>query len=300
MAINETATGANSIAVTGTATGESTIGILGKGDAVGVQGDGKNWHGVAGLSESTIGGNGVFGANKNGTGVRGESETKFNAGVLGLHKGEAGWGVRGEADNGAGTVGVSKNWHGVYGETNSTTGGVGVHGKHLSNGAGVSGESQTGVGIFAKGGRLAGLFEGNVEITGNLTIQGVSIQALIQRIQQLEQQVASLSSGSGGTVQQAFVSCGLEDDGSFDFKLLRIRGNSFKPGEEVSLKITRKIEGQNPSTEIRQTTADSFGSIDFKYGSGFCGGFPPQHSTFQVQGTGLTSNKVSNVATAGC
>jgi len=40
--------------------------------------------------------------------------------------------------------------------------------------------SGQGVGIHAKGGQLAGYFDGPVEITGNLTIQGVSIQTWLQ------------------------------------------------------------------------------------------------------------------------
>ena len=47
-----------------------------------------------------------------------------------------------------------------------------------------------GPGIFGKG-SPAGLFEGDVAITGNLTLQGVSIQTWLQRIVQLEQQGAS-------------------------------------------------------------------------------------------------------------
>lgn len=180
MAINEIETGNQAVAITGTAKdGEETVGIRGLGDSVGVRGDGKNWHGVAGLSESTIGGNGVFGANKNGTGVRGESETRFNAGVFGLHKGEGGWGVLGEAGNGTGIAGVSKTWHGVYGETSSTVGGAGVHGKHLGSGTGIAGEStaigvlgtcESGIGVLGQG-PVAGRFEGLVEVTGDLFVR---------------------------------------------------------------------------------------------------------------------------------
>lgn len=36
--------------------------------------------------------------------------------------------------------------------------------------------SATGIGVHGKGGHLGGYFEGAVEITGNLTIQGVSLQ----------------------------------------------------------------------------------------------------------------------------
>jgi hypothetical protein len=211
MAITENVTGNNAIAITGSAkNGANTVGVRGIGDAVGVRGEGKTWHGVAGLSESTTGGNGVFGANPSGTGVRGESEARFNAGVYGLHKGDSGWGVLGEAANGAGTVGKSKTWHGVYGETESITGGAGVCGEHRGKGAGVSGDSKDGIGVLAHSEHFeavhaetnartvaaiaayannpegtgaaiyahsrsrgpAGYFKGDVEVTGSLRVNG--------------------------------------------------------------------------------------------------------------------------------
>lgn len=82
MAINETATGNDSVAITGTATaGERTLGIRGQGDSTGVQGIGKAWNGVEGFSQSTIGGAGVFGANDTGVGVWGESKAKFKPAI---------------------------------------------------------------------------------------------------------------------------------------------------------------------------------------------------------------------------
>lgn len=169
-------TGENSIAVTATATGGGSVGIYGQGDAVGVRGDGKTWHGVTGISESTTGGAGVMGQGT-ATGVIGKGET----------------------------------WIGVYGETQSTTGGSGVWGEHKANGAGVVGKSQGGAGVWAvsetgegvhaetksptvaaiagfnlnpngtgaaiyakKAGTKghAGFFIGNVHVTGNLTADG--------------------------------------------------------------------------------------------------------------------------------
>lgn len=68
------------------------LGMRGIGDSVGVQGDGKDWHDAAGLglSESSIGGAGVYGHNNNGRGVRGKSPTLRNAGVHGVHTGDTG------------------------------------------------------------------------------------------------------------------------------------------------------------------------------------------------------------------
>src|SRR5262249_140249 len=107
----------------------------------------------------------------------------------------------------------SETWMGVYGETTSTTGGAGVWGEHKSNGSGVVGKSGGGVGVwgisethegvhaetkssataavaayqmnpgsesaafFAKhmGNRTAGVFEGNVHVTGTLDCQDVNL-----------------------------------------------------------------------------------------------------------------------------
>ncbi|CAA9278133.1 MAG: hypothetical protein AVDCRST_MAG93-3009 [uncultured Chloroflexia bacterium] len=187
MAINETATGKDSVAVTGTATGENTLGMLGKGDASGVRGDGKNWNGVTGVSQSTIGGAGVVGANDTGVGVRGESKAQFNPAVYGIHTGPQGRGVIGEATDGTGVVGISTTWVGVYAETNAPAdaGASGVLGEGKAGGDGVrgyaSGRGKAGVagfhltndgpGIFGKG-SPAGVFEGDVEVTGDIRFEG--------------------------------------------------------------------------------------------------------------------------------
>ncbi|WP_406387564.1 hypothetical protein [Streptomyces sp. NBC_00887] len=177
MAINESVTGDDSVAITGTAhPGERTVGVGGRGDAVGVQGKGTRWHGVEGLSSSAIGGAGVYGSNSaGGAGVVGETSGRFNPAVYGKHSGTEGQGVLGEADNGAGTAGKSKNWVGAYGESASTSGGSGVWGEHKGAGTGTIGFSAEGVGVHARGGRLAGFFEGNVEVTGDLVLTGADV-----------------------------------------------------------------------------------------------------------------------------
>ena len=156
MAINENVAGQNSVAITGTATGENSAGVLGKGDTNGIQAEGganglfangKSWCGVVGLSQSTTGGFGVYGENTaGGTGVVGKSKG-WHA-VAGFSESTTGgFGVYGEAV-GTGVAGISKTWMGVYGETQSTTGGAGVCGK----------------------GKLAGLFQGDVVVTGDIQL----------------------------------------------------------------------------------------------------------------------------------
>jgi len=140
MAINETVTGDDAVAITGTASaGEKTIGVQGVGDSTGVRGEGKNWNGVEGISTSTIGGFGVFGANTAG---------------------------------GTGVAGESTGWMGVYGKSESTTGGAGVMGEGV--GTGVLGRSINPDGTTNHDG-VAGSFDGNVLITGKLAIQGADL-----------------------------------------------------------------------------------------------------------------------------
>ena len=147
MAINESANGPNSIAITGTATGEGATGLYAKGDAVGLRGDGKSWHGVVGFSE---GGFGVYGTNTTGgTGVVGES--KGWMGVYGKSESTTGGaGVMGEGDPAPGVIGKSTKWIGVYGETAGIENGpAGVWGEHKGAGCGVKEVSKDGVGLAA-------------------------------------------------------------------------------------------------------------------------------------------------------
>ncbi len=99
-----------------------------------------------------------------------------------------------------------------------------------------------------------------------------------------------------------FVSAGIEPfpDGS-GFKLLRIIGSKFQPGEIVKLQITVKVGDRNPGVVLQTTPSDSLGGIDYKYtgsGGGVCS--PGQTVSFQVQGFGQTSSRMSNIALAGC
>ena len=80
MAIKETAKGDDGIAITGIASeGERTLGIVGQGDSVGIKGVGIGWNGVEGISQSTIGGAGVFGTNDTGAGVRGREQGEIQS-----------------------------------------------------------------------------------------------------------------------------------------------------------------------------------------------------------------------------
>jgi hypothetical protein len=230
MAKVEVETTENGTAITGQATGSGGVGVLGEGAAVGVRGNGKSWHGVAGISESTTGGYGVYGKNTGvGTGVGGESDSWM--GVYGKSNSTtAGAGVMGEGVLG-GVIGKSTKWNGVYGETDGIENGpAGVWGEHKGAGVGVKAKSQSGVALVAnsvsnvavhaetnspanaaiaaynlnpagtgaaiyakKAGKAgdAGFFEGNVAVTGTLSVQGIDVLALLHRAQQLESMLAN-------------------------------------------------------------------------------------------------------------
>lgn len=141
-------------------------GVMGESQGSGVVGKSTSWFGVVGLSDT---GSGVYGE-ATGSGVIGKSKTwhgtaGFSDSITG------GAGLYGEA-TGPGVIGVSKTWHGVYGETPSTTGGAGVWGEHKGGGSGIVGISQSGAGVYGKGGRVAGFFEGNVEVKGDMDVTG--------------------------------------------------------------------------------------------------------------------------------
>jgi hypothetical protein len=111
--------------------------------------------GVIGVSDHGIG---VSGASKAGRGVQGTSDT-FQ-------------GVYGASRTQAGVVGDSAIFHGVFGATHS--GMAGVFGTSDAGGTGVAGQSDRGIGIHGKGGQLAGKFEGDVEVTGDIRLTGAA------------------------------------------------------------------------------------------------------------------------------
>lgn len=119
----------------------------------------------------------------NVTGVTAEDKV---AGVFGENTSDtdaAGVGVHGKS-RGAGVFGESRSWHGVAGLSQSATGGAGVYGQGLSGNFGVLGESTTGAGVEGRSqsgpavlgrGNLAGHFEGNVVVTGDLILAGADV-----------------------------------------------------------------------------------------------------------------------------
>ncbi|MDY0883575.1 hypothetical protein ACFPL7_11505 [Dongia soli] len=105
---------------------------------------------------------GIVGTAQDGWAISGES--KKQVGVRGVC--DDGWGVSGDSKNQVGVRGYCEPGWGVAGESKA---GVGVRG-FCESGAGIFGTTQTGIGVYGEGGRLAGYFKGDVEVTGDIRL----------------------------------------------------------------------------------------------------------------------------------
>ena len=151
---------------------QNNLGVLGSSDnSFGVSGESLNAVGVIGRS-----GNATF-KQLAGVGVYGVSNSSANIGVLG--ESEAGRGVIGSSGTGAGVVGITQGDLGIIfvaGVSGSATTEIGVVGQSTS-GAGLSGFSETGNGVEGTSSTgKAGKFNGDVEVTGNLSKGGGSFK----------------------------------------------------------------------------------------------------------------------------
>lgn len=150
----------NSEGVVGISTNGNGVWGQTEGAGTGVLGTSNTGAGVAGRSLKSSGvrgdstdGHGVSGTSGNNYGIRGHSQK--SAGIRGSS--DIGRGVEGWATNSEGVVGISTNGNGVWGQTEGS-------------GVGVLGTSKSGIGVYGKGGRLAGFFEGDVEVTGDIRL----------------------------------------------------------------------------------------------------------------------------------
>jgi hypothetical protein len=117
--------------------------------------------GVVGVSTAAAG---VEGNSGSADGVFGISEQ--GRGVVGVAKGGS-TGVEGNSQSGPGVIGISEQGRGVVGVAKG--GSAGVEGNSQS-GPGVFAQSGSGIAVHAHGGRLAALFEGDVEVTGDIRL----------------------------------------------------------------------------------------------------------------------------------
>jgi hypothetical protein len=164
------------------------------GGGVGVAGSSVSGNGVVGTSNSPAGttsdntstnvgvvgvslnGDGIFG---HGTrnGVHGQSASAHDSGVWGENT-SSGTGIAGSSEGGAGVSGTSNSGVGVNGNSTIGTGVtgtgklIGVNGQSGA-GPGVAGSSLSGPGVTGSSDTgNAGEFDGNVLVTGNITVNG--------------------------------------------------------------------------------------------------------------------------------
>jgi hypothetical protein len=146
--------------IRGTAKNPSHAGVFGRNTAGGI--------GVFGES-SQAAGISVFGQSDEGIGVFGVTHGQFRNAVVGINDfsgagpGNGGNGGAFESSEGEGVRGTCKNaiHAGVVGK--NSAGGIAIFGESLLAG---------GVGIHAKGARLAGFFDGDVQVAHNLRVDG--------------------------------------------------------------------------------------------------------------------------------
>jgi hypothetical protein len=137
----------------------------------GVTGEGSGVGAIGVSGNGTGGGRGVVGVSDTNAGVEGDSSTTSGIGVYGSATG-----------GGRGVVGVSDTSAGVEGDS-STTSGIGVYGRATGGARGVvgvsdtntgiEGDSTSGYGVYGTSQTgTAGYFQGNVEVTGTVTVGG--------------------------------------------------------------------------------------------------------------------------------
>lgn len=287
---------------------------------MGVMGTATRGSGVIGTSVDWIG---VYGESNKFEGVRGTSKNKDHAGVVGTN--EAG-GSAFYGEGSAGLIAVGKQWVGVYGETQAQpgVGSAGIWGDGKNGGDGVKGHASApgksgvagfhltnqGPGIFGKG-SPAGFFEGNVNITGNLNVNGfifmggdtvTPLASWIVRIRNLEAEIADLrrliSTGhpSGSTTTSATIGVELTPQ-SGAFNNLRIFGNGFQPNEPIEINVTSTSTSGSGGSNIGTATADSLGRFNHTIGVSCPSGMQTTHTAFA---RGITSGRISNKAGATC
>jgi len=145
--------------------GEGYSGVSGFGFGVGVSGRSDIGYGVLATSNTGVGMRGFSnGTSLTTSAVVGQNNDPAGTGVFGWGTGQSSNGVVGFAGL-RGVWGVCGNGNGVQGQSSNGSGVFGVS----TGGPGVRGESSTGPGVYGRSTSwMAGVFEGNVLVTGTL------------------------------------------------------------------------------------------------------------------------------------
>jgi hypothetical protein len=233
--------------------------VFGTSKGTGVWGESQTWMGVYGKSTSTTGGAGVMGEGDPAPGVIGKS-TKWigvygetagiengPAGVWGEHKG-AGVGVKAVSKDGAGLAAYSTSYEAIHAETQSPE--TAAIAAYNLNPAG------TGAALFAKKAGEhghAGFFDGQVWITGALTVQGVNLLAALQ---QAQQRIATLEAVVQAMLPPlAHITVHQTSPAQGGVALFDIAGDGFRPTATIHL----EVPGHSSAPNLQNT--DSGGHL---------------------------------------
>ncbi|WP_157641758.1 hypothetical protein [Burkholderia ubonensis] len=203
----------------------------------GVTGDSRTFAGVRGTSVEGTGtegwstdGTGVFATSKAGRGIHGVSESA--SGVYGQSK--TGRAIEGWSDTNYGVTGDSRTFAGVRGTSVEGTGTEGWS----TDGTGVFATSEQGKAFHAKGGKFPSLFEGSVEITESLTVQGADVITT-------EYGMPYKRSRPEFVVTQTWPENAGKDWFDVQFTSTVERGFLLDPGDSPSGKVTVRVETTN-------------------------------------------------------
>lgn len=137
-------------------------------------------YGVYGELRSYDTGAGVKGASDSADGVEGEAVSSAKCGVVGRNVSKSrNPDERGAGGNGVLGVSLVPNASGVFGRHNN--GGTGVAG-FSQKGTGVSATSESGTAVYGISAYRAALFDGPVEINGDLIVNGKTLDQIISDV----------------------------------------------------------------------------------------------------------------------
>jgi hypothetical protein len=230
-----------------------------------------NASGVFGAHNS--GGTGVLGTSDNGDGVRGRTVASDRNGLIGSNDGTAPAPAGVPGGNGVFGYSTVPNASGVFGANNS--GGIGVFGF-----------SRSGIGIRGAG-KVAGHFDGNVEVLGDLVVNGALFSDLLRSVATLEQEVARLmgnfpppsakpsinvsSQGSGANARFTVAGSGFLANKTVTIRVVddSFNGTTFQQSSDasghlsatVSLPCTSRLSLHFSATDGRRDASDATGVL---------------------------------------
>jgi hypothetical protein len=167
------------------------------------------------------GGTGVFGNSDKGDGVRGRTGASDKNGLIAGNDGTS-----------PAPAGVPAG-NGVFGYS-TVPNASGVVGAHNNGGTGVFGLSQNGIGIHGAG-KVAGQFDGNVEVMGDLRLNGASFSDLLRRVATLEQEVARLIGNPPAPSTKPSIN--VSSRGSGSGAQFTVTGSGFLPNKTVTVRV---------------------------------------------------------------